>query len=79
MIMQRSKAYKANDMSMLSWKAKPNQLLHNEPPSLQTEVFFMARCCLVAERANDNAAKQGLQGKRHEYVKLEGKAEPAVT
>ena len=39
----------------------------------------MARCCLVAERANDNAAKQGLQGKRREYVKLEGKAEPAVT
>ena len=79
MIMPRSEAYKANNVSMLSWKAKPNQLLHNEPPSLQTEVFFMARCCLVAKQANDNAAKRGLQGKQREYVKLEGKAEPAVT
>ncbi len=39
----------------------------------------MARCCLVAKQANDNAAKRGLQGKQREYVKLEGKAEPAVT
>ena len=35
----------------------------------QTEVFFMARCRLVAKRANDNAAKRGLQGKQREVTK----------
>jgi len=45
--MPRSEAYKANNVSMLSWKAKPNQLLHNEPPSLQTEFFLWRGAALL--------------------------------